>query len=91
MAVTINNATAEPAAATTKGKAVGFLNFYLPRKGGGKKKLGFVAFRGDNPNEKNLNDWLSADPARVAKLLSSLIADYQSATPSETSGFALPE
>lgn len=75
-------------------KAVGFLNFYLPTEGGGRRKVGVtgIPLREANANEKNLADWLAVDPeARAEILLSKLIVEYNSAEPAEGGGFDLPD
>lgn len=70
-------------------KAQGFLNFYLPAKNGGRKKLGAIPLKEAKGNEKQLLAWLNEDPSRVAKILASLEIEFQSALPADTSGFAL--
>jgi hypothetical protein len=70
-------------------KAQGFLNFYLPAKVGGRKKLGAIPLKESRGSEKELLAWLNEDPSRVAQILSQLEIEYQSAAPSETAGFAL--
>lgn len=70
-------------------KAQGFLNFYLPAKNGGRKKLGAIPLKVSKANEKQLIDWLNEDPSRVAQILSSLEIEYQSALPADAAGFAL--
>jgi hypothetical protein len=70
-------------------KAQGFLNFYLPAKNGGRKKLGAIPLKESKLNEKQLLAWLNQDPSRVATILSQLEIEFQSAVPAETSGFAL--
>jgi hypothetical protein len=71
-------------------KAQGFLNFYLPSKDGGKrKKLGAIPLKMNKPSEKSLLEWLNDDPSRAKQILAKLDLEYQSATPSESAGFAL--
>lgn len=70
-------------------KAQGFLNFYLPGKNGSRKKLGAIPLKENKPNEKTLLAWLNEDPSRVGSILEKLELEYQSATPSDTSGFDL--
>ena len=62
-----------------KWKAQGFLNFYLPAKNGGRKKLGAIPLKESRVNEKALLAWLNEDPSRVAQILSRLEIEYQSA------------
>lgn len=92
MAFNSNAASPVQAAPTNENwKAQGFLNFYLPAKNGGRKKLGAIPLKESRNNEKTLLAWLNEDPSRVAKILSSLEIEYQSALPADTSGFALEE
>ena len=70
-------------------KAQGFLNFYLPSKTGGRKKLGAIPLREAKLNENQLLAWLNEDPSRVAKILATLEIEFQSALPADTTGFAL--
>lgn len=82
--------TTKPAAQTNDNwKAQGFLNFYLPTQDGGRKKLGAIPLKEAKPNEKTLLAWLNEDPARVQSLMNKLEVEYQSATQSEGSSFAL--
>lgn len=82
-----NNSAANPSNDTWK--AQGFLNFYLPSKNGGRKKLGAIPLRESKGNEKALLAWLNEDPSRVALILSKLEIEYQSALPADTAGFDL--
>lgn len=90
--VNTNTAAATPAAGNWE-RAAGFLNFYLPVKGtDDKKKLGSIGLKLSVPDEKKLNEALSKGPEeaeRIVKaILSKLIIEYRSATPSEpTAGF----
>lgn len=70
-------------------KAQGFLNLYLPAKNGARKKLGAIPLKESKANEKQLLAWLNEDPSRVAQILSKLEIEFQSATPADSSGFAL--
>ena len=70
-------------------KAQGFLNFYLPSKNGQRKKLGAIPLKESKHSEKALLAWLNEDPARAGVILSKLEIEYQSATPADSSGFAL--
>ena len=75
--------------ADTSWKADGFLNLYLPTKGGGRRKLGTIALKKSRTSEAELLAWLEEDPSRVAKVLDSLIIDFQTAEPKEGSSFDL--
>lgn len=71
-------------------KADYFLNLYLPGKEAGtRRKLGAIPLRVAKHNENQLIDWLKADPTRVETLLKKLIIEFQSAEPSDSSGFDL--
>lgn len=75
-------------------KAQGFLNFYLPDKQGGRRKLGMIPLKDSKISERDLMAWLNADPAqvedKVAYIMSKLILEYNPATPEESTGFDLP-
>lgn len=88
MAFQTNTAAAQPTNDTWK--AQGFLNLYLPAKDGGKRrKLGAIPLKDSKPAEKLLMAWLNEDPTRVTAILAKLEMEYQSASPADTSGFAL--
>lgn len=90
MAVNFAAATA-PAATNDNWKAQGFLNFYLPSKTGGRKKLGAIPLKESRTNEKQLLAWLNEDPSRVADILAKLEIEFQSALPADVAGFDLGE
>ena len=83
-----NNTAAAPSN-DTSWKADGFLNMYLPTKGGGRRKLGTITLKKSRTSEAELLAWLEEDPSRVAKILDSLIMDFQTAEPKEGSSFDL--
>ncbi len=72
-------------------KAYGFLNFYLPNKAGGRRKLGAITLRKSQPNEVALADWLTEDPKRIALILSQLEIEYNPVVPDEGSAFDLSD
>jgi hypothetical protein len=72
-------------------KAAGFLNLYLPAPEGGRKKLGAIPLKTSITREKQLLDWLNADPTRVGKILEKLEIEYQSAAPEDAKLFALED
>lgn len=75
-----------------KWKADGFINLYLEDKDGKRRKLGALSLKDSDPRQKTLRAWLEADPSRVSKVLSALVADYQSATPKgDAAGFSIVE
>lgn len=57
-------------------KAQGFVNLYLPRKAGGRTKIGAIPLRMNNSNEAALLDFLSKDPANLATFVSQLQAEF---------------
>ena len=85
------NTASTPANAQTNDswKAQGFLNFYLPSKDGGRRKLGAIPLKESKVNEKTLLAWLNEDPARVQVLLNKLELEYQPAQQAEGTGFDL--
>lgn len=70
-------------------KSQGFINVFLPTKGGGKIKLGYIGLQDKVAREKELREWLEKDPANIALLASKLIIEYNSAQPSESNMFDL--
>ena len=85
-------ASAAPAQDGDYEQAIGFINLYLPTKGGGRRKLGAVALKASNVNEKTLCDWLAADPeANAAKILAAMQIEFRTSEPDPQSAFALPE
>jgi hypothetical protein len=70
-------------------KSQGFINVFLPTKGGGKIKLGFIGLQDKVEREKELRLFLEADPANIGILASKLIIEYNSAQPSEANKFDL--
>lgn len=84
------SATAVPTRSNdTSWKAQGFLNFYLPDKKGGRRKLGAIPLKEAKANEKDLLVWLNEDPSRVQIIMNKLEMEYQPAESAEGSGFDL--
>ncbi len=75
----------------TADKAQGFINIYLPTVGGKRRKLVGIPLRDANVNEGKLRQWIEEDSTRAQKLASRMIIEYQSAEPSEDSGFDLSD
>ena len=70
-------------------KAAAFINISLPgEKAGTHRKLGAIPLKLSNANETRLMEWLKADPANVAKLVSKLIVDFKMVE-TEGTGFDL--
>lgn len=78
-----------PAQSNDSWKAQAFINISLPGANGKDRKLGAIALHTNKVAEKSLMEWLQADPANVQKLLGKMKLDFQLATGTETSGFAL--
>ena len=73
----------------TKDNPTGYLNFYVPKKDGSRKKLGAIGLKDSNMDQKALREWLDADEANVGILLSALVLEY-TAVNSAPAEFALP-
>jgi len=70
-------------------KSQGFINLYLPTQEGGRRKLGSIGLKMDKPAEKQLLEFLMADPSRIGQLLRRLEADFQPAEGNPANGFDL--
>lgn len=70
-------------------KAQGFINIYVPTKGGGKRKLGTIPLKESKPAEKALIDFLKANEKNAAILLSKMELNFQTAEHNESSDFDL--
>ena len=57
-------------------KALGFLNFYLPTKGGTRRKVGSIPLNGSKATEKQVFDALSSDPAAMERFVKALIVEF---------------
>lgn len=74
----------------TSWKAQGFLNFYLPSKDGGRRKLAGIPLKDTKANEKALREWLEQNPEEnLRTFINKLEVDYQPAAQSEGSTFDL--
>lgn len=90
MSFKFNNASAPATAAQDESwKAQGFINIYLPTKGGGERKLGTIALHEKKPAEKQLIDWLKADEKNIQTLVGKLMFNFNTAEPKEGSEFDL--
>lgn len=56
----------------------GYLNFYIPSRDGSRKKLGAIALKDSNMNQKALREWLDADEENVQKLMNALVCEFTS-------------
>jgi len=81
MAFQINSAATAPTAVANPNweKAAGFINIMLPSKDGKRRKIGSIPLRTSKANEKQLLEFLEADPANIETMISKLIIEYQSA------------
>lgn len=67
-----------------KGKADRFLNFDIPTGDGGSIKLAYAALKMEDPNHKQLIEWLDQNPEANAKTLAeNLVVTYRSAIKKE--------
>ena len=70
-------------------KADGFINIYLPTKGGERRKLGAIALKSVKPAELELLQFLSSDEGNINVIASKLEIDYKPAGGTESSSFDL--
>lgn len=70
-------------------QAQGFINIYLPTKGGGKKKVGFLSLYDDNGDQADLRKWLEADSGNISIFNSKMIVEYNSAEKKDEHKFDL--
>ena len=80
MAFAANTAPAPSAAVSNFEKAAGFINIMLPSKDGRRRKIGSIPLRASKANEKQLVEFLEADPANIETMIAKLIIEYQTAT-----------
>lgn len=85
MAFDLNNGSTNNTGNNTnvRTKADGFINIYLPTKAGGKKKVGFLSLTDTNSDQKQLREWLQADPGNISIFASKLVIEYNSAEKKE--------
>ena len=67
-----------------------FVNFFLPNPVGGRRKVGALGFKLITSHEKELIEYLQADPTNVQTLLGAMEVTCASADGSSSAGFALP-
>ena len=90
MSFKTNNAVAE-STTNDSWKAKGFINFYLPTKDGGRKKVGAIPLKAAKPNEVALAEYLESDPEVNGKnFMNRLVMEYVSAEPTVGSAYDLP-
>ena len=70
-------------------KAAGFINVYLPTKAGGRRKVGAIPLREAKVVEKELSDFLAADPENIKAFVAKMIVEFQTAEITEDSHFDL--
>lgn len=56
----------------------GYINIYIPSRDGARKKLGAIALKDSNVNQKALREWLDADEANINNLMDALVGEYTS-------------
>lgn len=76
-------------------RSTAYVNIFLPRKDGeSRKKLGAIAFQGNDPEMQLLQKWLVEDPAktqqRLQYLIDQLVMEFH-VVGQNTSGFDLPD
>lgn len=89
MAFSKNNSSNNSGNTNQDWKADGFINLYLPRADGGKRKLGTVMLYKKNAAEEQLLETLMKDPEAIARLQAALIVEFNTAEIKEGSGFAI--
>jgi len=89
MAFTPNGAPGAQNQQSERWKAKGFLNFYLPTKEGGRRKVGAIPLRIANANEAKLADWLAAGDDNVQAFANKVMVDYNPAEPGDNTAFDL--
>lgn len=83
------NSNVAPITQDENWKSQAFINFYLPSKEGGRRKLGSIGLKTSKPAEAGLIEWLQEDPSRVAVVAEKLEIDFQMADGDATKGFDL--
>lgn len=80
-----NNVSPFPRNNSSRGQnsAAGFLNFYVPTRGGGRRKLGYLILNENRAFEADIANKLKNDPALVAKLVSMLEVEFNTAEATE--------
>lgn len=68
----------KPAAAETKSTISGYLNVYLPRKSGGRMKVGAIALRNTSEDHAALQAFVEADPENLAKVIAKMQIEFHS-------------
>lgn len=87
MAVNVGN---NAGTSNTRKKAVGFINFAIPRKDGTMKNMPSMFLYADNDEEvKQLNAWLEEDPTRVKLLMEKFVVTYRPAQTEHKGGLDL--
>ena len=79
MAFNFNNNQAAQQTNNGREKAVSFVNFYMPKAGGGRVKIGAIALYGRKPNDAALHNWLADNEGNVAKLAQLLQVEFREA------------
>lgn len=70
-------------------KSQAFINIYLPGRNGNRRKLGSIGLKVSKPAEKELIEFLQADPERITELMAHAEVDFQLVNDTESNGFDL--
>ena len=76
-------------------RSTAYVNIFLPRKDGeSRKKLGAIAFQGNDQEMQTLQKWLTEDPSKTEKrlqyLIDQLVMEFH-VVGQNSSGFDLPD
>lgn len=63
--------------------AAGFLNFYMPTKGGGRRKIGYIVLQKNDRFQAAIAARLIDDPDAIAQFMELLDVDFNDGTPSD--------
>lgn len=67
-----------------------FINIYLPTANGGRRKLGSIGLKKSRPAERQLIEFLSEDPDRIADVIASAEFDFRLTDEDNFNAFVLP-
>lgn len=72
-----------PAEGEKPNTAAGFLNFYIPTKGGGRRKIGYVVLRKSDRFESAIAARLIDDPDAITQFMELLEVEFNDGVPSD--------
>ena len=84
MAATFGNQQNNVIGMNQREKAIGFINIYVPRKDGTRKKLGAIPLRPSNKEDKQLSEWLEADAKNLPKLLKKIKLEFNAVSDNDS-------